>query len=291
MKPETKIASLNPDRSVDDQAIGEILVRSGTLKPKDVDQVLRYAAKKKIQFGDAVLKLRLASKGDVEHALARQFDYPYLKPGEGGYGKELVAAYQPFGSQGEQLRRLRMQLMLRWFAKGNNALAIVSAAHDEGRTFLAANLAVVFSQLGSKTLLIDAHLGEARLHKIFSHDNSNGLSQVLVGRSASTQAIRKVPHFENLWFLPAGPRPPNPEELLARNEFDELLAMAGSVYDVILIDTPPGETGTGAEAVAFRCGGALLVTRRNKSAVDDIRSFTARLGTGAEVVGGVLSNF
>ena len=64
-----------------------------------------------------------------------------------------------------------MQLMLRWFAAGNAALAIVSAEPREGRTWLAANLAIVFSQLGDRTLLIDANLHSPRLHDVFRIDN------------------------------------------------------------------------------------------------------------------------
>jgi len=287
---ETNVKPLQPKGS-SETSLGTLLLESGALQAPDIPRVLQYATAKDIRFGEAVLKLGLASKDDIKHALAKQFDYPYLKPGEGGFDKELVAAYQPFTPRVEELRALRMQLMLRWFAAGNTSLAIVSSGDREGRTYLASNLGVVFSQLGERTLLIDANLQNPRLHKVFRLSNGPGLSPALVGRTGGQLTIEQVPHFENLWVLPAGPQPPNPEELLARNEFDEILRQLTVQYDIILIDTPPGNSGIGAETISYRCGGSLLVSRRNRTRLEDVREFTERLEGRAEIVGSVLNSF
>src|SRR5690606_31480932 len=74
------------------------------------------------------------------------------------FSKALIAAYKPYTPQVEALRALRSQLMIHWFEHGNKALAVVAANAREGCSDLAANLAVVFSQLGERTLLIDANL-------------------------------------------------------------------------------------------------------------------------------------
>jgi len=126
-------------------SLGTLLLESGVLQPEDIERVLSYARDRQLRFGDAAVKLGLAEKSDIKHALARQFEYPYLKPNEGGFGKELVAAYEPFTRRVESLRALRMQLMLRWFAQGHTSLAVVSAEAREGRSYLLANLGVVFS--------------------------------------------------------------------------------------------------------------------------------------------------
>ena len=287
---ELKFQSASVDAHMD-TSIGTLLLESGALTESDVKQILRFAKNEHILFGEAAIKLGLANKADIQHALARQFDYPYLKAGEGDFGKELVAAYKPFTQKVESFRALRMQLMLRWFAAGHSTLAVVSATPQEGRTFLAANLAIVFSQLGSRTLLIDANLQNARLHKVFKIKNSPGLAPALVSRSDAQTGIQKIPHFENLWVLPAGAPPPNPEELLARNEFEDILQECSHQYDIILIDTPPGQSGTGAETVAYRCGGALLTVRRNWTTLAEAKEFTNRLQGRAELVGSVLTTF
>jgi chain length determinant protein tyrosine kinase EpsG len=290
---ESNVQPLNTSKNdaVSETSLGMLLMESGTLTEADIERVLLYAKDRELRFGDAAIKLGLAARSDIQHALARQFEYPFLKPGVGGYGKELVAAYKPFTPRVEAMRALRMQLMLRWFAAGNSTLAIISAGAREGRTYLAANLAIVFSQLGDRTLLIDANLQNGRLHKVFRVDNEPGLSPALVGRTGGKLSVQKAAHFENLWVLPAGAVPPNPEELLARNEFEEILTKVGSQYDTVLVDTPPGSSGIGAETVAYRCKGALLVTRRNRTVMNDVKKFTERLQGRAEIVGAVLNSF
>ncbi len=288
--PETNVHSRNED-AASPTSLGTLLLESGTLTEADIARILQHARGKNMRFGDAAVSLGLATPADIQHALARQFDYPYLKEGVGGYGKELIAAYQPFTRRVESLRALRMQLMLRWFAAGNTALAVVSAGPREGRTWLAANLAIVFSQLGDRTLLIDANLHTPRLHEVFRVANEPGLSPALVGRTGGQLNVQPVPHFENLAVFPAGAVPPNPDELLARNEFDDILRQLSAQYDIILIDTPPGNAGIGAETIAYRCGGALLVTRRNQTPLASVRAFTEKLQGRAVLVGSVLNRF
>ena len=139
-------------------SIGAILVDSGKLTIEAAERILRLQKEQGLLFGDAALQLGLLTNEDIQFALARQYDYPYLLKGDGEVSSELVAAFQPFSPQVEALRALRSQLMLRWFTgqQERRALAIVSPARGEGRSYLAANLAVVFSQLGEHTLLIDA---------------------------------------------------------------------------------------------------------------------------------------
>jgi protein-tyrosine kinase len=125
----------------------------------------------------------LMTQEDVRYALSVQFDYPYL-PDDSSLSRELVAAYEPASRAVEDLRALRSQLMLRWFdtAAERRGLAIASAGQGDGRSYLAANLAIVFSQLGERTLLIDANLRTPKQHKLFNLGGRTGLSDMLVGR-------------------------------------------------------------------------------------------------------------
>ena len=106
-----------------------------------------------------------------------------MQPGQGNYSEELVAAYQPFSQQVEALRALRSQLMMRWFNETNKSLAVVTANAGEGGSYLASNLAVMFSQLGERTLLIDANMRNPRQHIIFNLKENRGLSDILAGRA------------------------------------------------------------------------------------------------------------
>lgn len=273
-------------------SIGRMLLESGKLTPEDAERVLRLQKERGIRFGDAAQLLGLITEADIQQVLARQFDYPYLQPGQGKYPAELVAAYQPFSAQVEILRAVRSQLMLRWFAAGRKALAVASINSGEGASLFSANLAVVFSQLGERTLLVDANLRRPRQHEIFNLGNKQGLSDVLAGRAAAIDVISKVESFVDLSVLPAGTLPPNPQELLSRASFGELSDSLVSQFDVVLFDTAAFSTGADTLAIAARAGGVLLIAHKNNTRMADINATGEQLGRiGAEVVGSVLVDF
>ena len=274
-----------------EQTLGKLLLDAGKLAPQDAERVLRLQKEEKLRFGEAAIKLGLITQDDLSQALARQFEYPYLSAGEGGFSPELVAAYQPFGPQVEQLRALRGQLMLRWFATGHKTLAIVSTSAGDGASYLAANLAVVFSQLGERTLLIDADLRHPRQHIVFNLGSRQGLSDMLVGR-AHHAAVARIPAFIDLSVLTAGAVPPNPAELLSRATLPILLEDCAKRYDVILIDTPPAGMNADALTVATRSAGALLVLRQNHTRLAAAAAHKAQMSAaGATLVGTVLNQF
>ena len=198
-----------------ERVVGQLLLDAGKLNPAGAERVLQLQQKEKLRFGEAALKLGLINEADLHHALAKQFDYAYLTPGDGHFSPDLVAAYQPFSLQVERLRALRGQLMLRWFSTGHKALAITGIHPGDGASYLTANLAVVFSQLGERTLLIDADLRHPRQHVLFNLGHRPGFSDMLAGR-AGLSAVTRIPNLLNLSVLTAGTVPPNPAELLSR---------------------------------------------------------------------------
>lgn len=278
---------VKPKSAGSDRSLGAILIDSGVLKPEDAERILRLQKEKGLRFGEAAVQLGLVSDADMRFALAAQFEYPYLQSGKASVDQEVIAAYQPFAAQVEALRAVRSQLMLRWFTgeAGRHALVIVSPGRGDGRSWLAANLAVVFSQLGEHTLLIDGDLRHPRQHKLFGVDNRLGLSALLSGRE-DADAIHKVPGLRDLSVLTAGAVPPNPQELLCRQSFGELLARLGGQYDVVIVDSPAGDDYADAQLIAGRCGGALLVARQNSSRIKGSRALVDAIAqTGASVVG------
>jgi len=247
-----------------ERTIGAILIESGRLRREDVEEILWLQVKKGLRFGDAAHELGLLSRADVDFALALQFDYRYLRRGESRVSEEVIAAYDPFSPQVEALRALRSQLMLRWFDSdpARRALAVLSAGRNEGRSYIAANLAVVFSQLGQRTVLIDADLRNPRQHKLFALDERAGLSTVLSGR-AGLEAVQRIPSLSHLSVLPAGVLPPNPQELVTRPAFAQLLRLLEPHVDVIILDSPAAAESADAQTLAVRAGAALLVARKN----------------------------
>ena len=275
------------------RSIGTILIDTGRLSIKDAEKILRLQKEHGKRFGDAAIELGLVTQDDIYFALSQQFDYPYLPAGDTSLSSELVAAYKPFSPVVEKLRTLRSQLMMRWFnaERQHNALAIMSPGNKEGRSFIAANLAIVFSQLGERTLLIDADLRAPRQHELFRLELNAGLSGMLAGR-IGPEAVVRMPALIGLSILPAGAVPPNPQELLGRPSFTILLESLIRDFDVVIIDTPAANEHNEAQIIATRAGSALLLAHKNISSIPEMTQLARSLQqTGAAVVGSVLNDF
>ena len=217
------------------------------------------------------------------------FDKSFVAKEGVNLGQELIAVHNASSPRADALRALAAQLMLGAFNPTGNALAVVSPSSGDGRSFVAANLAVILSQLGQRTLLVDANLHNGRLHEIFGIGNSAGLSSSLEGAASGSLKPVGVPQLRNLWLVPGGPRPPNADDLLALDSFADVCNTLKSQNDVVLFDTPPGDTSTGADWIANRCGKALIVVRRNHTGFATTKAFVARLKSRAEIVGCVLN--
>lgn len=274
-----------------DSSIGGLLLESGKISPENAERVLRLQKELDIRFGEAAQRMGLIDEADIQQVLARQFDYPYLQPGEGNCSPHLVAVYDPFSPQVETLRAVRSQLMLRWFARGHKSLAIAAVDQGDGASLFAANLAVVFSQLGEHTLLVDANLRNPSQHTIFNTRGRQGLSDILAGR-ADLDTIEPIASFVDLSLLNAGTLPPNPQELLSRASFPALNARMEARFDVTLYDVAAASRGLDALVLAARTGGVLIVARKNKTHLGDINVLAEQVAqNGAKVVGSVLVDF
>ena len=275
------------------RSIGSILIADGKLSEQNARRVLELQRAEGLRFGEAALRLGLISESDLRQTLARQYDFPQLPSGQEEVSTELVAAHVPFHRRVEELRALRTQLLIRWFnaMPRRRMLAIVSPGSGEGRSYVAANLALVFSQLGGRTLLIDADLRRPRQHKLFNVPDRIGLSTVLSGRADHGAAV-PINGCGGLWLLPAGAVPPNPQELLSRASLTTLIAEAQSRFDVILFDTPPARLYADMQSVTFQAGGAIVLARKNHSRIADIKDVIRDVtDSGAQVVGSVANTF
>lgn len=276
-----------------DRRIGSILAEYGKLDVGDIERVLELQQVKGLAFGEAALSLGLITADDLRYAVAKQYDLPHFLLQDASISSELVAAYEPFHPRAEELRALRTQLLIRWSKSGvrRRMLAVVSPGAGEGRSYVAANLAVVFSQLGERTLLIDADLRTPRQHRIFNIPDRIGLSAVLSGR-ADRSAVVPISEFGTLSLLPAGARPPNPQELLLRPSLAALLEELQTEFDVIIFDTPPAKLYADAQSLAFRAGSVMVLARKDHTRLADTASVIRELSdTGARVVGTVFNAF
>lgn len=282
--------SNNVTKLQNNASMGALLLDAGKISARDAERIIALQKQKGMLFGDAAKALGLVNDDDIQKALSYQFDFPFLSAGEENFSQELVAAYQPMSTQVEALRAVRGQLMLRWFSDVHKTLTLISLSRGEGRSLMTANLAIVFSQLGERTLLIDADLRQPRQHSLFKLQCNYGLSDVLAGRADLT-VITRIPAFRDLSVLPAGTIPPNPVELISRGLKKCLLELQ-TQFDVILIDTPPAEQAIDAQIVASNCGGSLLVVRQHKTRMNDLQLLKDALhDNGSQCLGVVLTDF
>lgn len=273
-------------------SIGRFLLEMGKITPEDTNRILQMQKEEGLKFGDAAKRLGLITEMDLQQALSRQFEYTYLPSDNKKYSQDLIAAYQPFSAQVESFRVLRSQLLFRWLSEGFKTISIVGGNSGEGASYVAANLGIVFSQLGKKTLLVDGNLRQPRLKNMFALQQDFGLSDILIDRTPRTELLNIIPDIPNLTVLGAGTLPPNPQELLSREVFVQLVKYASSIFDVVIIDTPPINQGADSQIISSVTKGAILVSRINQTTVNEMSSLKVQIeGAGASVIGAVVNNF
>jgi len=292
-RPDTQ-AEHEPDTGTasDSTSLGTILIAQGKLTPPDAERVAEFQKRHRIRFGDAAVRMRLIKRADVQFALSQQFNYPVLSLTDPALSRELVAAYDPLSSTAEAIRALRTQLKLRWIGTAGEAtqrIAVVSPSAKDGRSFIAANLALIFSQAGERTLLVDADLRTPRQHQIFNLPGHDGLSGLIAGRTRG-EVIHRVSSFIDLSVLPAGAVPPNPQELLNQPRFSQLLAEVSAEFSIVIIDTSAEETGADSQIVASQSDGCLVVARQDGTRLQRLRRLIGGLkDIDAPIIGTILN--
>lgn len=274
-----------------ERRIGEILGEKVHLGPEDIEAILAHSRTNQLRFGESAIALGLVTHDDVLQALSEQFGYAYASEDRRKLTPELVTLNQPFSTQAEAFRAIRSQIMMRVFNEDGQkrALAVVSPASGDGKTFFTANLAVALAQAGGRTLLVDADLRGPRQHEVFNLENTAGLSSILAGR-VDSQVVQQVAGIPSLFVMPVGVTPPNPLELIDRPAFSMLMRELVLKFDHVIVDTPAVVYGADAHVIAARCGAVLIVARKNESRVGALQQLVATLSQSPARVAGVIMN-
>lgn len=221
----------------------------------------------------------------------RTAEPPALRTGKAAPLERLVLAHQPFHPRSEQIRTLRTELLLRHESSSSaNIVAVLSPCPAEGRSQLAAELAIAFSQLGRPTLLVDADLRQPQQHVLFNAYNTRGLSQGLSReRKPEYQSVEGLP---NLFLLTSGPQPQNPLELLSDQRFEGLVNEWQQNFQFVVVDTPPVGLYADGLAVATIIGRVLSLSRARHTPYKDTRDMLRRLAaTQSRILGAVINHF
>jgi capsular exopolysaccharide synthesis family protein len=151
---------------------------------------------------------------------------------------QLLVDKSPKSIIAESFRSIRTNLQFISNQSDSKVIAITSTISGEGKTFVAINLAGIIAFSGKKVILIDLDMRRPKIHIGFKAENTKGMSTLLIKKDTLQDCIQDS-SLENLHFITAGPIPPNPSELVISKRMDELIAELKTMYDIIMIDTPP----------------------------------------------------
>lgn len=208
------------------------------------------------------------------------------------FSPSLVTIATPSGVSAESVRAVRTHVVTQHLNLGRRALAICAPNVGAGSTFLATNLAVALAQIGLKVLLVDGDLRDPGVGRLITPSRPReGLVEFLHHPQASVGDYIDEEVMPNLSVLFAGPAVVNPQELLATHAFEDCMNVCLRNYDVTIIDTPPANTCADFRRICSVVGFALIVARRHKSLVPDVKALCRELiSDDISVLGTVLND-
>ena len=231
-----------------------------------------------------------ASQDAADQAARSRFDLAPLehmaRPDE-----QLIMAHDPFDPRCEKIRALRTELLLRRESTdGADIVALLSPCAGEGRSLLAAELAIAFAQTGRPTLLVDADLRRPQQHLLFGTDNRAGLSQAI--ECGATPLLHAVHGLPRMSLLTAGAVPGNPLELLSSSHFASMIQDWRDNFEFVVIDTAPVMHFSDGLVVASLVGRVLALSRAQHTPYKDMQDMLRRLAaTRSQILGAVISHF
>ena len=162
--------------------------------------------------------------------------------GKSKYQNNLVAYDKPKSAIAEAFRSIRSSLKFIYGKQISDhrgkTLMVTSSVSGEGKTFTSINMATVYALSGKKTILLGLDLRKPKIFGDFNISNDNGIVNYLINKEELSNVIHST-HIENLDFLPSGPIPPNPSELLMSEKLEQAIMQLREDYDMIILDTPP----------------------------------------------------
>lgn len=207
--------------------------------------------------------------------------------------KELVVVDKPSSSFGEEIKKIRTNLMFSNLEDDMKIVMITSSIPGEGKSFVSANLAAAFAQADEKVLLVDCDLRKGRLKKIFNiPPEQKGLSDLLINKNWKNEMFDYVnkTDVKNLRVMISGSYPPNPSELLASKRFEELLSQLRKSYKLVILDCPPIVGLNDAVVLAKKSDRCVLVANCQKVTMDDLEKSKSEIEKVGVKVAGIILN-
>ncbi|MDX2176930.1 MAG: polysaccharide biosynthesis tyrosine autokinase [Candidatus Sumerlaeia bacterium] len=193
--------------------------------------------------------------------------------------------------EADAFRFVRTSLQYASAGRPPRAILVTSALAQEGKSTVAANIAIAFAEAGRRVLLIDGDLKAPSVHRVFGIDKTPGLTDVLTGQREFADAIQQAPDAPSLQILPAGPQAPSPVDLLDSAAMDRVLEAARAKYDLVVVDAAPCQAMADALVLARRVDGVCIVVNHGKTDIELLEKTVAALErVGAHLFGAVYNS-
>ncbi len=203
--------------------------------------------------------------------------------------ENLVTILNPNSTISEAYRMIRTNMDFMSLDEPIKSMVITSTVPGEGKTVTGANLAIVNAQAGRRTLIVDADLRKPMVHRAFQLSNVQGLTTTLLKQTQLNDAIHRT-SIENLDVITSGPIPPNPAEVVGSRAMGDLIQQLTSMYDLVIVDSPPVLSVTDAKLLGQLVDGMLFVVSANQVSRVALKKARESLElVGVRVLGAVLN--
>lgn len=205
--------------------------------------------------------------------------------------KELVVAYRPKSSVSEALKIVHTNLEFSSIDGKVKSILVTSSIPGEGKSFISANLSVIYAQVGSKVLLVDCDMRRGRQHEVFEVTNDKGLSNLLIDniKDSYNDYIKKT-EIKNLSVLPRGTVPPNPSKLLSSDRMKNLVKVLADKYDIVIYDGVPTGGLVDSVIVADLVDKIVIVSSYKETPMEYLRNTKRALEKFKDKIAGVVLN-
>jgi receptor protein-tyrosine kinase len=304
---------IDPLNHSPDEELSRSLVLLFQLPNEAIEQINDLMKRHHIRFAEAALKSGAVTQTELNEALlwvgqhppkrgsglieevlkrtARKRDPILWEQDQLEPASQLILAHQPDHPHSETMRSLRTELLLRCKGhRGSGMMAVLSPCDGEGRSRLAAELAIGFAQLDRRTLLVDADMRRPTQHGLFGTDNDIGLAQALT--DGGPQHFHGVNGLPRMALVTSGDVPRNPLELLSGRIFERTMQEWRRNFEFVIIDTPASTRFSDALAIAAVAGNVLMLGRAETTRFTDLNEISRNLSsTRSRILGAVINKF